>query len=126
MSNLLRQAVASQLATLRAFAADTVVYRAGDTVVSCLATQGQTEFEVVDGSGLLVRQQSVDWIIDANQLITAAGRITPARGHTIEHTAGDGTVHVYTVMAPGKEPAYRAFDPYGSAWRIHTKHTATR
>jgi len=126
VTNLLSRSVAALAATVKSAAADTVLYRTGAVAVSLRAAKGKTTFEVVDQAGLLERQESVDWIVDAADLVGPTGRITPARGHTVEETDAEGTVHVYTVNAPGKEPPYRWLDPYRTALRIHTKHTGTR
>lgn len=126
MTNLLNQSVARLTAIMKSAAADQITYRGDAIAVSLRAAKGTTTFEVVDQAGLLERQESVDWIVDAGDLVGPTGQITPARGHTVEETGPNGTVHVYTVNAPGKEPPYRWLDPYRTTLRIHTKHTGTR
>lgn len=102
----------------------TVVYSRGDFDVEVPATIGRTEFEVDDGFGVLVRTESRDYLILAENLVLDGQPTLPERGDRIRETEGSQTV-VYEVMAPGKEPPWRYSDPYRRTLRIHTKQVDT-
>ena len=97
-----------------------VLYCRGVESVTVQATIGRTVFEVDDGTGILERIESRDFLILAADLVLAGGVKMPQRGDRIKETSGD-KVYVYEVLAPGKEPHYRFSDPYRKTLRIHTK-----
>lgn len=101
-----------------------VLYCRGLASVEVLATVGRTEFEVDDGSGLLTRIESRDYLVTAADLVLAGELVTPQRGDKIRETLA-GAIEVYEVMAPAGSPEARYSDPYQTAWRIHTKHVDT-
>lgn len=92
--------------------------------VAVQATIGRTVFEVDNGRGVLEKIESRDFLILTGELILGGNPVLPERGDRVRETK-DGTVHVYEVMAPGKEPHYRYSDPYRKTLRIHTKHVDT-
>jgi len=101
-----------------------VVYVRGAFSVEVPATVGRTMFEVDDGSGVLVRIESRDYLMLAEHLVLAGQVTLPLRGDRIRETEGSQTF-VYEVMAPGKEPPWRYSDPYRKTLRIHTKQVDT-
>ena len=124
MSNLL-QIGASWLADqMKTHASIDVTYERGVEQVPVKATVGKTEFELDDGSGVVVRIQSRDFLIHAADLVLGGIETLPVAGDLIRETQGAKTF-VYEVMAPGDEPHYRYSDPYRKLLRIHTKHVAT-
>ena len=102
----------------------TVAYVRGVDQVELAATIGRTQFEVDDGFGVIERIESRDFLVTAAELIVAGQTTLPQRGDLIRETQ-DGTVFVYEVLAPGKEPHWRYSDPYRRTLRIHTKQIAT-
>ena len=102
------------------YAASTVEYVRGSRFVELSATVGKTTFEVDDGYGVLVRHESRDFLILAADLVLDGQSIQPERSDRIRETQG-GTVYVYEVSAPGKEPCWRYSDAFRKTLRIHTK-----
>lgn len=124
MGNLL-QIGASWLADqMKTHASIDVLYERGVEQMPVKATVGKTEFELDDGSGVVVRVQSRDYLIQAADLVLGGSETLPAAGDLIREPQGAKTF-VYEVMAPGDEPHYRYSDPYRKLLRIHTKHVAT-
>jgi hypothetical protein len=101
-----------------------VIYERGAEQVPVKATVGKTEFEIDDGSGVVVRIQSRDYLIQAADLVLGGMETLPLAGDLIRETQGANTF-VYEIMAPGNEPHYRYSDPFRKLLRIHTKHVAT-
>ena len=106
------------------YASRPVTYHRGLFQVEVQATVGKTVFEVDDGSGILEKVESRDFLILAEDLVLNTVRTLPQRGDRIRETDGD-TVYVYEVLAPGKEPHYRFSDPYRKTLRVHTKQIDT-
>ena len=101
-----------------------VTYCRGDDSVSVQATIGSTVFEVDNGTGVLEKFESRDFLISTADLVLSGEEVLPRRGDRICET--DRTkVFVYEVMAPGREPHWRYSDPYRKTLRIHTKHVDT-
>jgi hypothetical protein len=101
-----------------------VLYRRGAEQVAVKATIGKTEFELDDGSGVVVRIQSRDYLIQSADLVLGGVPSLPVAGDRIRETHG-ATTFVYEVNAPSNEPHYRFSDPFRKLLRIHTKHVAT-
>ena len=97
-----------------------VTYQRGETSIDLLATVGRTVFHIDDGTGVLERIESRDFLIIAAHLVLDTEPTLPQRGDRIKETSGD-KVYVYEVLAPGREPHYRFSDPYRKTLRIHTK-----
>ena len=101
-----------------------VTYLRGVDSVLVQATVGRTMFEQDDGSGVIIRTQIRDYLIDTADLVLAGQPTLPERGDRIEETEG-GKKFTYEVMPLGTEPHWRYSDPYRKTLRIHTKHIAT-
>jgi len=101
-----------------------ITYRRGVDSVSVQATVGRTVFEQDDGSGVIVRTEVRDYLIDTVDLVLAGQATLPERGDRIEETEG-GKKFTYEVMPLGTEPHWRYSDPYRKTLRVHTKHIAT-
>jgi len=124
VANLL-EAGAEWLANqLKTHASSDVVYVRGGDQVPVKATIGKTEFEIDDGSGVVVRIQSRDFLIHTADLVLGGTETLPVAGDLIREVQGTNTF-VYEVMAPGNEPHYRYSDPFRKLLRIHSKHVAT-
>ena len=124
MTDLLEQASAWLDEQRIQFMSKTVSYHRGETSIDVLATIGRTVFEIDDGTGVLEKIESRDFLIVASHLVLGSEPTLPQRGDRIKETCGD-KVYVYEVLAPGKEPHYRFSDPYRKTLRIHTKHVDT-
>ena len=105
---------------LKAHASAEVTYVRGVDQVPVKATIGKTEFEIDDGSGVIVRIQSRDFLIHTADLVLAGTESLPVAGDLIRETQGANTF-VYEVMAPGNEPHYRYSDPFRKLLRVHAK-----
>jgi len=120
MTNLLQQASDWLEDRRNRFAASTVEYVRGSRSVQIAATIGKTTFEVDDGYGVLVRQESRDFLMLAAELVLDGQPATPQRGDRIRETQNN-TVFIYEVTAPGKEPCCRYSDAFRKTLRIHTQ-----
>lgn len=124
MSNLLEAGSAWLADQMKSHASADVFYERGAEQVPVKATIGKTEFELDDGSGVVVRIQSRDYLIQSADLVLGGMPSLPIAGDRIRETQG-ATTFVYEVNAPGNEPHYRFSDPFRKLLRIHTKHVAT-
>ncbi len=97
-----------------------VTYARGEHSVEVQAAVGRTEFEVDNGTGVLEKVESRDFLIRASDLVLDGSAVLPERGDRIREEQ-DGMLYVYEVMAPGREPCWRYSDPYRRVLRIHTK-----
>ena len=97
-----------------------VTYCRGETSVEVQATIGKWTFEIDDGTGILEKIESRDFLILAEELIVNGQLTVPQRGDRIRETSGD-KVYVYEVLAPGREDCWRFSDPYRKTLRIHSK-----
>lgn len=124
MGNLLQTGSAWLADQLKAHASEEVTYVRGLDQVAVRATVGRTVFELDDGSGVVERIQSRDYLIQAADLVLGGSASLPVPGDRIHEIQGDGTF-VYEVLSPGNEPCWRYSDPHRKLLRIHTKHVAT-
>jgi hypothetical protein len=124
MTNLLDQGAAWLADQLKTHASTEVVYQRGANQVAVQATIGKTEFEIDDGTGIIQRVQSRDYLIQAADLQLAGLVTLPRAGDRIRERVAEQTF-VYEVLAPGNEPPYRYSDPFRKLLRIHTKHVGT-
>jgi hypothetical protein len=121
MANLLETGASWLADQLKAHASHSVTYIRGTEQVAVQATIGKTEFEIDDESGIIIRSQSRDFLIQAADLQLGSVESLPVAGDLIRDTQGSNTF-VYEVMAPGNEPPYRYSDPFRKLLRVHTKH----
>jgi len=108
----------------RRHAAHEVTFVRGGRPIVVLATIGKTTFEVDDGYGVLIRHESRDYLITAEDLILDDTPVIPQRGDRIQETQGLQTF-VYEVTAPGKEPIWNYSDHFRKTLRIHTTQIGT-
>ncbi len=124
MSNLFEQGAAWLADQLKTHGSTAVVYQRGALQATVQATIGKTEFEIDDGSGVVQRFQSRDYLIQTADLTLGGVQTLPVAGDRIRETVGDQTF-VYEVLAPGNEPHFRYSDPFRKLLRIHAKHVGT-
>lgn len=124
MTNLLQSGSSWLADQMKTHASVDVIYERGAEQVPVKATIGKTEFELDDGSGVVVRIQSRDYLIQAVDLQLGGSPSLPVAGDRIRESQGEKTF-VYEVMAPGNEPHYRYSDPFRKLLRIHSKHVAS-
>jgi hypothetical protein len=120
MTNLLERASTWLEDQRTRHASRVVTYVRGSRTLDVSATIGKTLFEVDDGYGVLLRHESRDYLVLADDLVLDGQPIVPQRGDRVREVQGS-TTFVYEVTAPGKEPAWRYSDPYRKTLRIHTK-----
>jgi len=109
---------------LKTHASTEVIYVRGGDQVPVKATIGKTEFEIDDGSGVVVRIQSRDFLVHTVDLVLGGTETLPVAGDLIREVQGANTF-VYEVVAPGNEPHFRYSDPFRKLLRVHSKHVAT-
>jgi hypothetical protein len=115
--NLLRKGSDWLADQLKANASSPVLYARGSAVVAVQAVIGRTDWAVDTGSGPVINEVSRDFIVLAADLVLpGVGLVVPQRGDKIT----DGTL-TYEVMAPSGQQVWRWSDPFGKAYRIHTK-----
>ena len=124
MANLFEQGARWLADQLKTHASTEVIYQRGADQVAVQATIGKTEFEIDDGSGVIQRFESRDYLIQTADLKLGGALTLPVAGDRIRETAGDQTL-VYEVLAPGNEPHFRFSDPFRKVLRIHSKHVGT-
>lgn len=95
----------------------TVTYRRGGLSVSLAATKAPVRRATDPTFGLLLPTEC-DWIIQASLIVLGGATVEPKEiTDTIEEANGT----IWQVMPNDSEAAYRQSDPFGNAWRIHTK-----
>lgn len=117
MANLLATAAAWLAGQQKDFASSDVTYARGDATATVAAVKGRTEFEDTDNDGTVIKTESVDWVILAEDLVLGGDLTVPARGDTITDAAGV----VHQVLPFAGEPAWRYADVHRNQLRIHTK-----
>ena len=100
--------------------ARTATYVRGGQSVEIAATVGKTTFPVDNGTVVPLSFETRDYIVSAADLALGGERTLPERGDRVRDEIGD-VVHVYEVMAPGRENHYRLSGPEQNILRIHTK-----
>jgi hypothetical protein len=124
MSNLMQTGQAWLAGQLKAHVSTPVVYDRGGQTVTLDATFGRTDAERVDENGVGIREEIVDFLVTAADLVIDGAAVLPKRGDAIRYT--DGAVEkTYEVMTVG-EGHYRPADPFGTMLRIHTKLILTQ
>ena len=68
----------------RRFATSTIEYVRGNQTALVAATIGKTTFEVEDGYGILVRSESRDFLVLADDLVLDGTAVLPQRGDRIQ------------------------------------------
>ena len=108
--------IAQQLARLRKFAGNPVVYRRGSQSATVTAVTGQTEYDATDDAGMPVAQTSRDFLIGTSDLVLGGVQIEPLAGDVIEQA--DGTKNK---VLPVNNHCWKWSDTGKSQRRIHTK-----
>ena len=126
MAGMLEKASQWLRGKIKTSASNSIVYRTGLVSISLAASRQKTTYEVVDHSGLIVKVDSHDFVVDANDLVDGTTKLEPKPQDTIEVTdATAGVKHVFEVQAlsqpnGARELAYRPCDPWGHQLRIFT------
>jgi hypothetical protein len=111
---------------IKTSASNVIVYKTGLISISLAASRQKTTYEVVDHSGLIVKVDSHDFVVDAADLVDGSTKLIPKSQDTIEVTdTTAGVKHVFEVQAlsqpnGSRELAYRPCDPWGHQLRIFT------
>lgn len=113
-------AITGSMATVNAFAGETVTYSRGASEVEITATRGQRQLAVVEEGGSETTFHSTDFLIVADDLDFGAGAVEPAVGDEIE---ASGITYQVMDEAGGKHFEYR--DHARTLLRVHTKQVAS-
>jgi hypothetical protein len=120
MANLLGTAATWLEGKRKAFATIDVTYRRGEDSITVKATVGRTTFEQDNADGIILRNESRDYLITAADLLLDGETVLPAIGDRIEETSGE-TTFIYEVLPIGSQQCWRYSDDYRLTLRIHTK-----
>lgn len=120
MANFFSTAASFASAAAKGNAGTSITYRRGTLSASLTATKGRSEFAELDNNGHLVRTESRDWLMEADDIVLGGRAVLPQRGDRIEETAG-GTKHVYELMQFGDEPPWKYSDEERVRIRVHTR-----
>jgi len=97
-------------------ASKAIVYRRGAVSLRFNATLGNTQLQAIDGAGMAIEVESLDFLFEAGELDFGAGAVLPAEGDRIDYRG-----KTYEVLAVPGGSHYRETDPYGHGLRVHTK-----
>jgi hypothetical protein len=122
MSNR-QQILASAQAALRAACGLSVTYSRDAASVSIQAVKGKTVHGELDEAGALVRDEGVDWLVAASDLVLSGAAITPQAGDVIAVEESSGTGQ-YEVMPIAGGPCFADSGSPGTTLRIHTRKIA--
>lgn len=116
---------------IAASASNDVVYIRGSISIPLVASRQKTTHEVFDLSGMVVKVESHDFVIQSDLLVDSATKLIPQPQDKIEVTdALAGVKHIFEVQALSqprgtREQAYKPCDPWGHQIRIYTKFKET-
>lgn len=120
MSDLIKDGVDWFRSKLKAKAGVTITYTRGPNSVSVTATVGRTEYEREEASGVVLRFESRDFIVEADDLILNSVTVKPQDGDKIVYNG-----ETYEVLSLDGARPYEPTDNYETQWRIHTKQIVT-
>ncbi|HBE68505.1 MAG TPA: hypothetical protein DDW52_10195 [Planctomycetaceae bacterium] len=113
--SLLQNAEAYLREVRRQHLAQLVTYQRGADSVDLLATQGSTDTEN-DSGAVVVQSRSIDWILEAADLLLNETEVLPEKGDRI--VVGS---RIYEVVDLGGEPCFRWHGRDSLSLRVHTK-----
>lgn len=112
-------AISAGLAALDAVTGVAITYTRGAATATMTATKGRTEHEALNEDGMAEIADSVDWMIDAADLLLPT-RTLPIAGDTITEVDAAGT-HTYRVGVPfGAAQPWRYSDHHRLRLRVHS------
>lgn len=117
--SLLSDAEAALREIRRTSLAEEVVYQRSSQTLTLLATQAATQTENDDGR-VIIQSRSIDWIIEAADLILNGIQEQPKSGDRI-HVARGGGTRIFEAMDLGSERHFRFHGRDYLSLRIHTK-----
>jgi len=115
-----RGAIAQALVTARESAGLDVVVVADGHRIPLKAIRSDAEVEEVRADGTVVASKTVDWIVQAEDLVVHGDRVRPQRGYQVEQVVG-GKTKIFAMMPAGGDECYEPVGPDETAFRIHTK-----
>ena len=123
MSNR-QQILAAAQATLRAVCGLTVTYSRGAASVVVQAVKGRTVPGELDEAGALVRDEGVNWLVAASDLVLSGAAVTPQAGDLISVAEPGGTGRYEVMPLAGGPDCAKSGSP-GTQLRIHTRKVGT-
>lgn len=124
MTTPFQNAKAAAFAALNANAAVTVTYVRGADTVDLESVKGRGEAESEGDEGFTVRQELVDWLFDAADLVLGGQPVKPQQGDLIKWTTG-GETRVYLVGETGAQSPWKYSDQGETRLRVHTTFHGT-
>lgn len=117
MTDLLKRAESALARIHKASASQEVTYQRGGASVSLQATMGATQMAQYDQGGVVIAFDSIDFLVQAADLVLNGGQVEPRRGDEILWRG-----NVYRVVADqqGDRP-FRESGAEGTVLRIMTK-----
>lgn len=86
------------------------------------ATITVSQWDIPDAAGNLIRVESRDYLISADDLAIEGVRVEPAAGDQIIETLADGSDLTFEVSQPDASiPIWQWAEPHRNRYQIHTK-----
>lgn len=123
---MMLRAIAGALRTARESAGIDVIVVAGSHRIPVKAIRSDSDVDEVRGDGTVVAAKTVDWVIQAADLVVNGRPARPQRGFQIEQLVGDKTKTFEMMPADGGDSCYEPVGPQETAFRIHTKFKTER
>lgn len=105
---------------LKSVAGRSVTFIQGEIEVEVTAVVGETVFRIPEQYGLLIREETRDYLIESEDLESDGTVLDPTQGDLIEERTATGT-RTYEVRSPGREPEWEWSDRGRNMMRIHCK-----
>ena len=123
MPDLLKTASDWLTGTLKASVSQPIALRRGSVAIDLSATLGSTEWTSDQLEGISETWESLDFLVEAADVVLDGERIEPRSGDKIEHCTG-GTTVLYEVLSQPGVPPFSYSDPNRVGLRIHTKRVS--
>lgn len=109
---------------LKTHAAVTVTYVRGADTIDLEAVKGRGEAESEGEEGFDVRQELVDWLFDAADLVLGGQTVKPRQGDMVKWTTA-GETRIYLVGETGAQSPWKYSDQGETRLRVHTTFHGT-
>lgn len=105
---------------LKSAAKETITYTRGAESITLDAIPGRHEnrLDLIEDEQASARE--FDWIICADEIVLAAGKVAPEKGDVITWVEPGGTTLTYKVVPGTQDRCFRPCDQLGILYRVHT------